>query len=239
MIISAENLNFSYEKTPLFKNLNMEINKGDFVAFVGDNGSGKSTLIKLIIKSKCGYSGMLSLFDQDLNKFKDYQRVGYVSQKSNSFNPKFPATVKEVILSMSKNKNELKEILELVGMSGFENRLIGQLSGGQQQRVFIARALIDKPELLLLDEPTVGIDQHNTEEITALLGKLNKTLGITILMTTHNFPEVQDYINKILWLKNDGTTKMYDAKNLTEEEICEIYGHPTPLHRHLHKECSL
>lgn len=238
MIISAEKLNFSYEKTPLFQNLDLSINEGDFVAFVGDNGSGKSTLIKLLIKSKTGYSGTISLFDQDIKKFKDYQKIGYVSQKSNAFNPKFPATVKEVILSMSKNKKELQSTLDLVGMSGFENRLIGQLSGGQQQRIFIARALIDKPKLLLLDEPTVGIDQHNTEEIIALLGKLNQDFGITILMTTHNFPEVQDYINKILWLKADGTSKMFDAKNLTEEEICEIYGHPTPLHRHLHKECN-
>lgn len=232
-MIQIQNMSFRYEKDELFKNIDVEIDKGDFVAFVGDNGSGKSTLIKLLIKSLSGYTGEITLFGQELRQFNDYRRIGYVSQKSNAFNAKFPATVGEIITALSKNKADLPQVLEQVGLPGFEKRLIGQLSGGQQQRVFIARALIDRPELLLLDEPTVGIDQQSVEEIVSLLGELNQQ-GITILMTTHNYPTVQDYINKILWLKGDGSTKMFDAKHLSEEDLCDIYGHPIPMHHHAH-----
>ena len=119
--------------------------------------------------------GKITLFGEDLSKFKENYKIGYVSQKANSFNSDFPATVKEVVMAnlysrrglfkryRKEDYEKLSTVLEKVGMSGYENRLIGNLSGGQQQRIFIARALISEPELLLMDEPPVGVDATNRE----------------------------------------------------------------------------
>ena len=121
--------------------------------------------------------GKITLFGEDLSKFKENYKIGYVSQKANSFNSDFPATVKEVVMAnlysrrglfkryKKEDYEKLSTVLEKVGMSGYENRLIGNLSGGQQQRIFIARALISEPELLLMDEPTVGVDAKSVRQI--------------------------------------------------------------------------
>ena len=99
------------------------------------------------------------------------------------------------------------DVLELVGMSEYKDKLIGKLSGGQQQRVFIARALIKNPEILVLDEPTVGIDAKSVETVTNLISKLNKQ-GITVIMTNHDTHSLKKEANKILTLKQDGTAEI-------------------------------
>ena len=142
-------------------------------------------------------NGTIQLFGGDLKSARS--RIGYVAQKANSFNSDFPATVKEVVAANLYSKAgvfkrigkkydpKVKKALQKVGMAEYENRLIGKLSGGQQQRVFIARALVNEPELLFMDEPTVGIDAQSVRAIMSLISELNKS-GITIVMTNHDTP---------------------------------------------------
>ena len=168
-ILKIENLCFDYSDTSVLRDVNLSLHRGDFLGIIGANGAGKSTLIKIILKILPYDKGNITLFGDALAKFRDDYKIGYVSQKANSFNSGFPATVKEVVMAnlysrkkidkanRETNREKMRAALEKVGMEGYENKLIGKLSGGQQQRVFIARALISEPELLLMDEPTVEI----------------------------------------------------------------------------------
>ncbi len=186
-IIDIKQLSYRYEKDIVLENINLTIPEGSFLAIVGPNGSGKSTLLKLILGLLKLQKGEILLFGQEINKFKDWQKIGYVSQKANSFNTGFPATVFEVVSSgltkklgmfhffKKEHSKKVMDALEAVGMEKFSNRNIGELSGGQQQRVFIARALVSEPKLLILDEPTVGVDAENVDTFYQMLEDLNKT----------------------------------------------------------------
>ena len=196
-ILKIENLYFDYSDTSVLRDVNFTLHKGDFLGIIGANGAGKSTLIKIILKILPYNKGKITLFGEDLSKFKENYKIGYVSQKANSFNSDFPATVKEVVMAnlysrrglfkryRKEDYEKLSTVLEKVGMSGYENRLIGNLSGGQSQKVFIARALMAQPELIILDEPSVGIDVRSQSELYGLLHRLNKE-GLTIIAVEHN-----------------------------------------------------
>lgn len=234
-ILKIENLYFDYSDTSVLKNVNLVLGKGDFLGIIGSNGAGKSTLIKLILGRLPYYSGKISLFGTDIKKSFPRDKIGYVSQKANSFNSSFPATVKEVVMAnlyskkgMFKryDKNDERrfyEIMEQVGMTGLENRLIGKLSGGQQQRVFIARALISEPELLLMDEPTVGVDMQSVVSIMELISELNSR-GITIVMTNHDTPTLVEASSKLLIFCSHGNSEFVDRSDLTLEQINQIYA---------------
>ena len=151
-IININQLSYRYEKENVLENINLSINKGAFLGIVGPNGSGKSTLLKLILGLLKTQKGDIQLFGQDISKFKDWHKIGFVSQKANSFNTGFPATVYEVVASgltkklglfkfMNKDhQQKVMKAIDSVGLLPFQQRNIGELSGGQQQRVFIARA---------------------------------------------------------------------------------------------------
>jgi zinc transport system ATP-binding protein len=183
-MLKIDKLRFSYTGTPpyILDGLDIEIRDGEYVSVLGDNGSGKSTLIKLIL-------GLLKPTGGTIENTAS--NIGYVPQKSDGFNSQFPITVHEVLSCVRrilkvKNKNAVRKSLEKVHMEDFENALIGTLSGGQLQKVFIARALIGNPELLILDEPSTGIDVNSQHEIYALLKKLNRESGMTIISVEHN-----------------------------------------------------
>jgi len=184
-VIRLENVSFSYGDKQVLKNINFSIERGMFMGLVGPNGGGKTTLIKIILGLIKPDEGSVYLLDKPIDTFKDWNRIGFVSQKANTFNRGFPATVFEVVAMgltakigyfrfMKKNhKEKVLAAIEQVGMSDYAYHNIGNLSGGQQQRVFIARALVSEPELLILDEPTVGIDYKNVERFYDLLHELN------------------------------------------------------------------
>ena len=230
-IISVNNLTFEYPDTAVLKNVNFRLQRGDFLGIIGANGAGKSTLIKLILGILKPDCGEIKLFGDDFSKSK--AKIGYVPQKANSFNTDFPATVKEVVrANLFPEKGLFKpfgkhddiktdEALELVGMAEYKNKLIGSLSGGQQQRVFIARALVRKPELLLMDEPTVGIDAISVKGIMDIIKSLNNN-GMTIIMTNHDTPTLLNLSNKLLIFCEHGYEEFVSTSDLSLNDISDI-----------------
>lgn len=245
--ISISHLSYKYEKEAVLENINIEIPKGSFLALVGPNGSGKSTLLKCVLGIIPYKQGSIKLFGTKVNQFKNWDKIGYVSQKANSFNTGFPATVFEVVLSgltskvgifkkfTNDHRKKVEEAIAAVGMSGLEKRNIGELSGGQQQRVFIARALVSEPELLILDEPTVGVDAENAASFYSMLKDLNEN-GITLLLVTHDVGTITDKVTHVACLNRNlhfhGNTNAYhDWQN---EGLSSFYGHDVHVLTHKH-----
>ena len=234
-ILNIENLDFEYPDTSVLRDVSFTLHKGDFLGIIGANGAGKSTLIKIILKLLPYSKGKITLFGEDLSRFKDNHKIGYVSQKANSFNSDFPATVKEVVMANLYSKKglfsrynktdieKLHSVLDKVGMAGYENKLIGKLSGGQQQRIFIARALISDPELLLMDEPTVGVDAKSVKQIMDIISDLNKQ-GMTIIMTNHDTPELVRVSSKLLIFCEHGNGEFVSRNDLTMQQINDIFA---------------
>lgn len=235
--IDVQNLSFSYKGNPVFKDISFKVEKGDFVGVIGPNGSGKSTLVKLLLKILTPENGQIKILGEDVNKFTGWSQVGYVSQKANSFNDDFPATVKEIVgINLQANTGIFKRkpadydervyaALKSVGMQDYQNKLIGKLSGGQQQRVFIARVLIGEPKIMFLDEPTVGIDAKSDEALHCLLSRLNEQLGITIIMVTHDIAAITVHANKLLCFGGDDLFVHDVGGAVTDEFLSKIYGY--------------
>jgi zinc transport system ATP-binding protein len=248
-IIEVKKLSYRYEKDVVLEDINITIPSGSFLAIVGPNGSGKSTLLKLILGLLKPQKGNIFLFGKEINKFKDWQKIGYVSQKANSFNTGFPATVFEVVesgltkkLGMFKffkkeHAEKVIEALDAVGMKGFSNRNIGELSGGQQQRVFIARALVSEPSLLILDEPTVGVDAENVSNFYQMLSDLNKSRDITLLLVTHDIGTISDKVSHVACLNKHlhfhGETKEFEQHRV--DDMSRVYGHDVHIIAHNHE----
>lgn len=247
-IVSLKNITFSYENKTILDHVNLDINHGSFMGMVGPNGGGKTTLIQIILGQLKPDQGTVELFNQPISSFKDWTRIAFVSQKANSFNKGFPATVFEVVsmgltakigyfrfLNKS-HKARILEAIDQVGMSEYAYQNIGNLSGGQQQRVFIARAIVSEPDLLILDEPTVGVDYKNVERFYDLLHQLNEERQITLLLVTHDTGTMTEHATDIVCLNKHlhfhGETEKYTA--LTEEDLSQIYGHPVHIIKHDH-----
>lgn len=246
-VIDIRSLTFQYESRVVLENINLQIKKGTFLGLVGPNGSGKSTLIKCILGLLKPQKGEITVFDEPISKFKHWDKIGFVSQKANSFNSGFPATVFEVVsmglfgkvglfrFLTKKHKEKVKQAIELVGMSDYMKQNIGQLSGGQQQRVFIARALVSDPELLILDEPTVGVDIQSVQSFYQMLTKLNKT-GITLFLVSHDVAGMTEHVNAVACLNKSlhfhGNTKDFKENH----KLSQFHGQEVHLlvHNHTH-----
>jgi zinc transport system ATP-binding protein len=189
----------------------LQIRAGDFLGVIGPNGSGKTTLLRVLlglIRPSCGHA---RLFGTDVRTFRDWRRVGYVPQKA-LFESRFPASVSEVVASGrsgvtglgrrlgSADRRAVLEALGTVGLRDARERLIGRLSQGQQQRVLIARALVHSPELLLLDEPTVGVDPEAQEQFYALLRYLNRELRTTLVLVSHDVSVIAREVSELACL---------------------------------------
>lgn len=247
-VIRLENISYAYGDKQVLKNINFSINRGMFMGLVGPNGGGKTTLIKIILGLLKPDEGNIYILDEPIDTFSDWNRIGFVSQKANTFNKGFPATVFEVVsmgltakigyfrFMKKKHKEKVHEALEQVGMNDYAFQNIGDLSGGQQQRVFIARALVSEPELLILDEPTVGIDYKNVERFYELLHHLNVKRNLTLLLVTHDTGAMTEHATNVACLNQHlhfhGKPEEYTA--LSAETLSEIYGHPVQVIVHDH-----
>jgi len=211
-LIRLEKVSFRYGSIPVLEEVSFSVAQGDFVAILGPNGSGKTTLVKLILGLLRPAEGRLILMGKPVEQFAAWSEIGYVPQKATSIDPLFPASTREVVamaflpgrLGPARGKREEDRAVELalkqVGMTAFRNRPIGSLSGGQQQRVFIARAIVNAPQLLFLDEPTAGVDAATQELFYEMLHTLNKEQRITIILVTHDIGIVNRHVTKVACL---------------------------------------
>jgi len=212
VLISLRDVSFTYERTPVLLDVSLDLRRGDFLALLGPNGSGKTTLVKLALGLLRPDRGGILLFGCPTGEFEAWQRIGYVPQKATHFDSLFPASVEEVILmALRSHRARLKlsradataaviAALDRVGLESFRRMPVGGLSGGQQQRVFIARALATRPEVLVLDEPTTGIDAETRERFYNMLGRLNSEEGIAIVLVTHDIGIVDRHVNSVACL---------------------------------------
>jgi zinc transport system ATP-binding protein len=226
-LIRLEHVEFRYRRDPVLLDIELAIQAGDFLAIIGPNGSGKTSLIKIMLGLLEPVRGAVSLFGAPIQDFQEWERVGYVPQKATHFDPYFPASVLEVVgmglvaagqrsrFRSEERESRIMGALEAVGMEDKKTQPIGELSGGQQQRVFIARALVSSPEILILDEPTAGVDAQAQNRFYAMLERLNRERGLTVVFSTHNVGVVTKHVNKVACINQ----RLYFHGS--HEEFCE------------------
>lgn len=223
-LISCRNIQMAYAGNIVLDDVNFDVEQGDYLCIIGENGSGKSTLIKIILGLLRPAGGQIVF-----NGLKQNQ-IGYMPQQT-MVQKDFPASVYEVVLSgclngcslfpfySPKNKERADESLRYLEIDAIKKKSYRELSGGQQQRVLLARALCATKKLLLLDEPVAGLDPLMTLELYALIGKLNKEQGITVIMVSHDIKSAVQYGNKILHL--DGAAKFFGStEDYLATDIC-------------------
>lgn len=217
LLLSCKKICVSYESNKALKNISFNVCSGDYISIIGENGSGKSTLLKALLGLTPITSGSITYH----NGLKPNE-IGYLPQQS-AAQKDFPASIYEVVLSGTINKSlffyskQSKKIAEenmtKLNITNIKNKSFKELSGGQQQRVLLARALCATEKLLIVDEPTTGLDPIMTKEFYKLIYKLNKLYNITIIMTSHDVNAISKHSNKILHLQNEvlffGSTKDY------------------------------
>ncbi|MDO5043888.1 MAG: ABC transporter ATP-binding protein [Coriobacteriia bacterium] len=210
-------VSFSYSDQAIFSHASFSVDEGDYLGIIGGNGVGKSTLIRLILNELKVNSGSIKIFGEDISTFKDWRRIAYVPQSN--VNPHFPATALEIVqsnlytlsgplkLPPKEGAKLVKDALEFGGMYEMRNKVIATLSGGQFKRIMLARALVTQPDLLILDEPTAGLDQESQHALYDLLNKKNKESGATILMVTHDPQDIKGYADAFMLLEGLQTIK--------------------------------
>lgn len=231
-ILEIEHLFFHYDSIPTLEDVNVEIFKGEFVGIFGPNGGGKTTLLKLMMGFLRPQKGKILLFGRPPEEMR--HRIGYVPQAMR-FDRDFPISVLEVIMMGSlrklswwgtypaEAKRKAMIALDRVGLAHKAKASFGTLSGGEAQRTLIARAIVDEPGLLLLDEPTANVDIEAEQNIYAQLAALNKTM--TVLMVTHDLQTIVDKVGKLLCVQRR-------VASLKTKEICEHFAlglYHTPL----------
>jgi zinc transport system ATP-binding protein len=203
-IIEVRDLWFSYNGIPVLKEVNLTIHRGDFIALLGPNGGGKTTLLKLMLGLLKPERGTIRIFGESPQE--SAPRIGYMPQHLH-FNQSFPISTLDVVLMgrlkpgrgwsryTRKDKLAAAEALKRVEMWESANRRVGELSGGQQQRVFIARALVDEPEVLFLDEPTASVDTKHQTDLFDILKQLNE--AVTIIVVSHDVGIVSSHVKSV------------------------------------------
>ena len=222
-IVNIKNLSFNYDDTAILENVSFQVNAGEFIGIFGPNGGGKTTLLRLIMGFLKPRAGSIEIFGLPPDKAQKY--ISYVPQRLR-FDKDFPISVFELVLSgrlsnlswygrfSQEDKNLGMQMLERVGMADFKNASFGTLSGGQAQRVLIARALVSNPKLLLLDEPTAGVDNDAENEIYQILRTLD---DVTILMVTHHLQAAMQQVQRVLFVKQN-------VISLKPEQVCEHFA---------------
>jgi zinc transport system ATP-binding protein len=256
-VLELQNIYVEYGEIHALEDISFKVEEGDFVGVIGPNGAGKTTLLRVVLGLIENCTGTIKFYgrhvhDKHVHGVDDVSsevvhrnrtelRLGYVPQNASLQIQNFPATVLEVAHTGRVSKRTLfkrygkddhaqvENVLKMVGMYDLRNRKIGELSGGQLQRVFIARALASEPQLLILDEPTSGVDAPSQAKFYELLTSLNKEQGLTLMLSTHDISAISRLCSKVVCINK---TIFYhgDPKDFfSGDQMAKAYGYPIKL----------
>jgi zinc transport system ATP-binding protein len=238
-VIKLENVTYRYNSDLVLEDISFKADEADLLGIIGPNGAGKTTLFSLILGLLEGYQGKITVFGEDIrNNRKVLKKIGYIPQK-NIIDKGFPATVEEIVslgVFERKTKDKIISAIKTVGLLEQKHKRIGELSGGQQQRILIAKALVNEPQLLILDEPTTGIDLETQNKFYALLRKLNSENKITIILASHDLDALNKLANKIACVNRKMSFHGDAREFFGNEQLLKSYSESSmQAHMHLHK----
>jgi zinc transport system ATP-binding protein len=245
-VIELRDVSFNYNGNVVLDGISFSIARGEYLGIIGPNGGGKTTLVRIMLGLVEPDTGEVLLYGRPVREFRSRSMIGYVPQRAAHEEFYFPATVEEVVRSgrtaragllrkLGKDDEQAIELaIETADIVSIRKRLIGELSGGERQRVFIARALAGEPNILILDEPVVGVDITSKDSFYAFLKHLNHDNGITIVFVSHDVGVIAQEVGSIMCLNRSlichGPPKQY----IKEEFLEQVYGKKVSsiLHEH-------
>lgn len=227
-IVEVNGLSHSYDSKPVLENISFRISKGDFVAVLGRNGAGKTTLVKILLGLVPLQKGTVKILGS--NPGSKGLRIGYVPQKP-MIEKSFPGTVREILVASGADPSQ---DLNLPGIHELLDKRFSSLSGGQQQKVLIALALGSSPELLILDEPTVGVDMLSQSDFYSLLKSINSEKNTTIMIITHDVGVVSKHVKSVLCINR--STCCHGAPYEVRKLLSKVYGEDFGVFHHHHDD---
>ena len=233
-VVSVDGVTFGYGSEPVLEDVSLDVEPGAFLGVVGPNGSGKSTLLELVLGLRTPDEGTVELFGEPAASFDDGERIGYVAQNVAGAVRDMPVTVREAVRMgryprrlvgrfSPADRRAVEDALDRVGIADIADRRIGRLSGGQRQRVFIARALAAEADLLVLDEPTVGVDAESREGFYDLLADLTAE-GLTVVLVEHAVGVVTAHASEIACLNRELYFHGDPEEFVETDALGEAYG---------------
>ncbi|MBI3107132.1 MAG: metal ABC transporter ATP-binding protein [Candidatus Rokubacteria bacterium] len=243
--VELEGVDFTYGEVRVLEGIHLAVEAGDFLGIIGPNGSGKTTLLRIVLGLLVPSAGRVRLFGHAPESFRQWGRVGYVPQRA-TLDAGLPATVQEVVASGlvaalgllgragAAERRRVGEVLGQVGMDTLAAARIGTLSPGQQQRVLIARALVSRPELLILDEPTGGVDPEAQTSFYALLHHLHREREVTLILVSHDIGVVAKEVTKLACLNRRLIFHGRPADFLSDAALAALYGPAVRVVSHHH-----
>ena len=235
-VIRVEDLNYRVDGQKILSDISFNVGQGDYVALLGPNGGGKSTLVKILLGLIVPNSGKIEIFGIDQKRFKSWYKIGYVPQNVSLYDSNFPLSVYETIslglagkkswfsILNKKDKAQIEQAIETASVSELREKNLSELSGGQRQRVMIARALVSEPEILILDEPSTGVDVASQRKFYEFLKLLNREKNLTIIFITHDLGVIADDVTHVLAVNQKLVFSGTAEEMLSCEAVSEIYG---------------
>ena len=243
-VIEVKGLGFSYGEQPVLENVSLSVRPGEFLGIIGPNGGGKTTLLRILLGLEKKYPGSVRIFGDIPHEGHNWrQRTGVVPQ-NRVLPPHFPVLARDVVemgthvrglppLPRVERLKKIADALEFVEATSYSNAPLWQLSGGQKQRIFVARAIVMKPELLLLDEPTVGVDARGQDLMLKWIVDWRKQTGMTVVLVSHDIGVIAPLADTLACL-NIAVHYHGQPDRLTGEAIEKAYGCPAEVIFHTH-----
>jgi len=236
LAVELDHVEFAYRQgRPVLRDVDLRIDPGEFVAIAGPNGGGKTTLMRIVLGLEQPTAGRALLFGEPAHRFSRRETLGYLAQRSQLL-VEAPATVREVVAAGRVSRTRflgplgrddkalVNDSIDRVGLGALADEPLIRLSGGQQQRAFIAKALAREPKLLVLDEPTTGVDVEAQDSLAELLDRLQRELAVTVLYVSHEFGAVERFVRRIVLVRG---TVLFDGP---PSQLPGLWHDPSHLH---------
>jgi zinc transport system ATP-binding protein len=244
-LVEIDRLSYTYSGNLVLDNISFAIDEGDILGIIGPNGAGKTTLFSCMLGLLDNYTGTIRILGEDIKKknSKVFKNIGYIPQKK-TIEQNFPATVEEIVslgttITGNTSKEKIALALETVGLSAHKDHRVGELSGGQQQRVLIAKAIVNNPKFLILDEPVTGIDLEMQNRFYLLLKKLNQENKITIIWASHDLDAVNRLATSVACINRSMFFHGKTYEFFENPDLLKAYSESSmQAHMHLHNHIN-